>query len=178
MNIFYLDRNPRKAARMHCDDHLRKMVMEYAQLLSTAWHQSPNQDERDLAGRCLIKQTHVNHPSNVWTRSGLFQYCYVFSMWEELLVEYVERYGREHKYTELRGHLVIIPKYLAGAESHEDMPPPPCAFGDYKYIADGIDTSNHDDVVEAYREYYRQAKSGFAKWGGCRTLPRWWLKAV
>jgi hypothetical protein len=36
MNIFYLDRNPKKAAHMHCDKHVVKMVLEYAQILSTA----------------------------------------------------------------------------------------------------------------------------------------------
>jgi len=36
MNVFYLDRNPITAAQMHCDKHVVKMILEYAQLLSTA----------------------------------------------------------------------------------------------------------------------------------------------
>lgn len=36
MNIFYLDPNPTKCARYHADKHCVKMVLEYAQLLSTA----------------------------------------------------------------------------------------------------------------------------------------------
>lgn len=36
MNIFYLHNNPIKSAKMHCDKHVVKMVIEYAQLLSTA----------------------------------------------------------------------------------------------------------------------------------------------
>ena len=36
MNIFYLDKNPKVAAEMHCDKHVIKMVLEYAQILSTA----------------------------------------------------------------------------------------------------------------------------------------------
>lgn len=36
MNIFVLDEVPQQAARMHCDQHIYKMILEYAQLLSTA----------------------------------------------------------------------------------------------------------------------------------------------
>lgn len=36
MNIFALSEDPREAAQMHCDRHCVKMIVEYAQLLSTA----------------------------------------------------------------------------------------------------------------------------------------------
>lgn len=36
MNIFHLDRDPVVAARMMCDKHVVKMIVEYAQLMSTA----------------------------------------------------------------------------------------------------------------------------------------------
>ena len=36
MNIFYLSKNWKRAAGMHCDKHCVKMLVEYAQLLSTA----------------------------------------------------------------------------------------------------------------------------------------------
>ena len=36
MNIFFLDKDPRECARQHCDKHVVKMVIETAQLLSTA----------------------------------------------------------------------------------------------------------------------------------------------
>ena len=39
MNIFYLDKRPDDAAEMHCDKHVCKMLIEYAQLMSTA-HQN------------------------------------------------------------------------------------------------------------------------------------------
>ena len=35
MNIFYLDRDPRIAAQMHCDKHVVKMPLESAQMLCT-----------------------------------------------------------------------------------------------------------------------------------------------
>lgn len=42
VNIFMLDHDPVAAARAHCDKHVVKMIVETAQLLSTAWHQHHN----------------------------------------------------------------------------------------------------------------------------------------
>lgn len=42
MNIFVLDTDPVKAAQAHCDAHVVKMILETAQLLSTAWHETHN----------------------------------------------------------------------------------------------------------------------------------------
>lgn len=39
MNVFYLDRDPEKAASVQCDQHVVKMILESAQLLSTAHHE-------------------------------------------------------------------------------------------------------------------------------------------
>jgi len=36
MNIFYLDKDPIVAAEMSCDKHVCKMIIESAQMLSTA----------------------------------------------------------------------------------------------------------------------------------------------
>ena len=36
MNIFYLHKDPKTCAEMHLDKHCVKMLIEYAQLMSTA----------------------------------------------------------------------------------------------------------------------------------------------
>ena len=36
MNIFYLNNDPKVCAQMHNDSHCSKMIIEYAQLMSTA----------------------------------------------------------------------------------------------------------------------------------------------
>ena len=36
MNLFYLHEDPIKSAELHCDKHVVKMIIEYAQMLSTA----------------------------------------------------------------------------------------------------------------------------------------------
>ena len=36
MNIFFLDYDAQRCAEYHCDKHVVKMIIEYAQLMSTA----------------------------------------------------------------------------------------------------------------------------------------------
>ena len=64
MNIFVVDHDPFVAAKMLCDKHVVKMILETAQLLSTAHHLTGS----PLACK-LYKMTHKNHPSAVWVRS-------------------------------------------------------------------------------------------------------------
>ena len=53
MNIFYLDKRPDDCAEMHADKHCVKMILEYAQMLSTA-HRVLDENSSDL----LYKATH------------------------------------------------------------------------------------------------------------------------
>jgi len=59
VNIFYLDREPLSAARAHCDKHCVKMILETAQLLSTAHRELDGDEYADAHG--LYKATHKNH---------------------------------------------------------------------------------------------------------------------
>lgn len=89
MNIFYLDKSPIRAAQMQCDQHVVKMILESAQLLSTAHH--------ELDGFSpAYKPTHKNHPSAVWARSSLSHYRWLYSHMIALGVEYTRRYGKVH----------------------------------------------------------------------------------
>ena len=47
MNIFYLDEDVQKCAEYHVDRHVVKMILEYAQLLSTA-HRVLDGDDKKL----------------------------------------------------------------------------------------------------------------------------------
>ena len=57
MNIFYLDNDPIKSAELHCDKHVVKMIIEYAQLMSTA--------HRVLDGELYEDRTANNRRINV-----------------------------------------------------------------------------------------------------------------
>jgi len=68
MNIFALHPDPKIAASMHCDQHLHKMILEYAQMLSTyAYYTLTELELASLAGY-IYKPSYKNHPCNVWLR--------------------------------------------------------------------------------------------------------------
>lgn len=61
MNIFILHEDPVVAAKMHCDQHLNKMILESAQMLSTALHHLvPTELKSDL--KDIYKPAYQRHP--------------------------------------------------------------------------------------------------------------------
>jgi hypothetical protein len=76
MNIFYLDKNPVIAAQMMCDKHVVKMILESAQMLSTAVRvQSGDETANELG---LYKMAHKNHPSTIWARTSYFNFIWLY----------------------------------------------------------------------------------------------------
>ena len=86
MNIFALSTDPIQSAEMMCDKHVVKMIIETAQLLSTAHRILDGEEytDRTANGRrikrwlhpnsnmesTLYKASHINHPSAVWARKS------------------------------------------------------------------------------------------------------------
>lgn len=66
MNIFVLDTDPAIAASYHCDQHLHKMILESAQMLSTAAH---IREFKDIFPY-LYKAAYVNHPCTLWAQES------------------------------------------------------------------------------------------------------------
>jgi len=161
MNIFYLDRCPRKAARMHCDKHVVKMILEYAQLLSTAHHvlDGPNGPIADK----LYKVTHKNHPSAVWVRQSTLHYYYVYEMFKQLCYLYTEIYGKEHlTQTKL---LDVLKRHPNEMELKQFQEPPQCMPEEF----------HSDSAVKSYQDYYRIAKSAILKYKS-RNLPNFLME--
>ena len=70
MNIFRLSNDAYECAEMHCDKHVVKMLLETAQMLSTAWRMTDSDSEyADKHG--MYKVAHKNHPSTVWVRNNV-----------------------------------------------------------------------------------------------------------
>ena len=159
MNVFYLDKHPRLAAEYQCDKHVVKMVLETAQLLSTAHRVLGVVDRR--ADAFLYKATHINHPCSIWVRSEPDQYRWTFDHFCFLLQEYYYRYGKIHKCDELRFHLINTPDNINWDASWKD--PPLCMPDECKI---------EGDPVESYRNYYRMKKYSFATWKR-REVPEW-----
>jgi transposase len=158
MNIFYLHSNAYKAAEMHCDKHVVKMILETAQLLSTA--------HRELDGDAnvdpdLYRKTHKNHPSAKWVRQSNNNYMWAWCLMDGLCKEYTRRYSKTHATeTKLLSKLYELPRNI---EIGYMTTPPQCMPEEYK-------TAN---TVEAYRNYYKGAKKDFAVWKH-GNYPEWW----
>jgi len=89
MNIFASDINPKKSAINLDDKRVVKMVLESAQLLSTAI---------SVCGEVApYKPTHKNHPCSVWVRKTRSNYLWLLEHFKYLCQEYTARYNKTHK---------------------------------------------------------------------------------
>lgn len=180
MNIFVLHRDPYKAASMMCDKHVVKMVVETAQLLSTAHRVLDGElvKRPSVSGKRMVKYyeldcyeaeltyykvAHINHPSAVWCRETSANYDWLYKHFVALCNEYHNRYGRFHK-TDLRLMQPLRNKPLnikkgPLTEFPQAMP----------------DDCKQKDVVLAYRSYYNKYKSDFAKWKS-GLVPEWFME--
>jgi hypothetical protein len=180
MNIFQLHEDPVIAAQMQCDKHVVKMVIESAQMLSTA-HRIIDGEEvfgKSKAGRnmklwqlpdcrdsILYKAVHINHPSTLWTRESKENYQWHYDHWVGLCDEYTHRYGKVHSTdAKLRVILKTPPRKL---KSHGLQTLRTAVATCPECVVPG-------NVVETYRNFYRMTKSRFAKWDKNRAAPSWW----
>lgn len=178
MNIFYIDRCPVAAAQGMVDRHVVKMILESAQLLSTA-HRFL--DGREVAGKSktgrnakrwvlddsrdavLYQATHINHPSAVWCRKSVENYNWLVKHFFALGEEYTYRYGKTHKcFGELSYQLQSPPKNL----TNYDMTTMPSAMAPEYVIS--------EDPLENYRNYYRIGKARMHSWKK-RQPPLWMI---
>ena len=157
MNIFYLDKEPVIAAQMMCDKHVVKMILESAQLLSTAHRVLDGDVYADSVG--LYKTAHKNHPSTIWTRASVHNYNWLYNHMNGLMQEYTCRYGKHHASERLVAPLRKTPTTIPVV----DFSDPPQCMPDY---------CKTEDTVSAYRYYYINEKASFAKWKNAK-IPEW-----
>jgi hypothetical protein len=141
MNIFYLDRDPYKAASHFYDKHKVKMILESAQMLCTAHHVCGNPDD------VPYRQAHLNHPSTIWARESRPNYFWLYEHMVALGQEYTKRYGKIHMTIDkCRFALSFCPD---GITSEQFTEPPQCMPDEYKVPGCSI---------TAYWNYYEQDK--------------------
>ncbi len=182
MNIFFLSYDPWGCSKQHNDKHCVKMILEYAQLMSTAhrvldgtpYKVKSNKgmtvtrykldDDRE---HILYKACHVNHPSAVWVRQSMNHYDWLYQLFFNLSLEYESRYDKTHMtFLKLKDTLVYTPKNISRVCGWSD--PPLCMPDKYK-------TNN---VVESYRNYYIGDKSSFSTWKSPAKMPNWFQQGV
>jgi hypothetical protein len=179
MNIFYLHNLTPICAQYHNDRHCVKMILEYAQLLSTAHRildgvqfidaSSGRKIKRwyltdPTAEYLLYKATHINHPSAVWAREREGNYVWLSQLLLDLCKEYTHRYGKIHK-CESDGLVAWLVTYVPENITLKSFTEPTPAMPDDCKVA--------GDSLASYRKYYIQNKHHLAKWKN-RDIPDWY----
>lgn len=184
MNIFYLNESPSNCAQEHCDKHVVKMILEYAQLLSTAHRilDGSQYTAKTAANRnikrwelsdsflenTLYKASHVNHPSGIWTRANNENYTWLANLLCSLCEEYTHRYGKHHKVEETGLCYVLLKNLPKNIAIGKFTPPTPAMPDKYKIP---------NDSIRSYHAYYIHDKNRFAKWKN-RTIPKWYSEGL
>jgi extradiol dioxygenase family protein len=175
MNIFYIDHDPVQAARWMVDKHVVKMILESAQLLSTAHRVLDGQEivgssktgrKRkewvlpDARNHQIYAATHINHPSAVWCRQSVPNYLWLVEHLYALLDEYTYRYEKRHKCAEIAYSLQSPHLNL----KNQDFTTMPSAMADEYKIS--------EDPIINYRNYYKKGKATMHSWKK-REQPEW-----
>jgi len=193
MNIFILDQDPITAAKLQCDKHVVKMIVESAQMLSTAHRmldgvqgiRSSNSGKRQIkfydlsignndrpgdieAELLFYKDVHHNHPCTVWTRESLANYNWHWEHFRALCEEYKYRYGRYHAtHDRLLWPLHIAPTLIPDV----GLTPFPLA------MKANPECIFPEDPVKSYRLYYQTKKDRFKMVWSKRSIPEWFNNA-
>jgi len=180
VNIFYLSTDPVEAAKMQCDKHVVKMIVETAQLLSTAHRlldgtmeirRHPNSGRRykywvhpqHIMELKLYKATHVNHPSAIWTREAFDNYHWLYAHFIALLDEYTYRYDKTHGSSFLKEYLIHAPHNII---NERETMIPLCMKSQPQCI-------NENDRVQSYRDFYKTKQYNFKMNWTRRSIPTW-----
>lgn len=158
MNLFVLDYDPAVAARMLCDKHVVKMLLETAQLLSTAHHL--------LDGTPVVapvyKPTHKNHPCARWVQEASANYSWAYDHLLALAAEYTRRYQKTHA-TEQKGVIAALQQFPLALPVSTRTDFVQCMPDEYK----------RGNPVDAYRAYYVGDKAYMATWKSPASVPGW-----
>jgi hypothetical protein len=179
MNLFILDTDPVQAARLQCDKHVVKMIVESGQMLSTAHRMLDGEltarpsksgkttvkywklpDDREDV---LYKAVHMGHPCTVWTMESSQNYNWHLIHFAALLDEYSYRYDKVHATDSLKPYLVNMPKNIKIGK----ITPFKLAMGS------NPECINEADPVGSYRKFYQTKKDRFKMAWTKRDIPEW-----
>lgn len=179
MNLFILDKNPERAAQAQCDKHVVKMIVESAQMLSTAHRMLDGTLEKRLSStgktqvkywkldddreQHIYKACHTGHPCTKWTMETHLNYQWHVVHFVALCAEYSYRYGKKHKTMELIPFLRNLPKNI-----------PHGGLTKFRLaMKSNPECIYEDDPVRSYREFYKTKKARFAMNWTKRPIPEW-----
>ena len=164
MNIFFLDKDPYRAALALCDKHIPKMLLESCQMLSTAVRRYEEDTGTAPLQAPIYKSAYKNHPMTRWVGETRGNFKWALENAVYINHQYEQRFNKDHK-----SFAVIENIYNFDLDAHIPdgtfTTPPQCMPDEYK----------HKNYVTAYRQYYVGAKT-FAKWEKGVFKPEWYEK--
>lgn len=166
MNIFVLDSDPITAAKMHCDKHCVKMVVElYQQLGSAVRRHGATDSQMPLTSNGKpLKGGYANHPCTRWCGDSRHNFIWAAMHGIALSMEYSYRYDKIHSCHEGLIKLLNMFKLIPYAPL---MPFAQAMPDQYK-----ID----NDAVTAYRNlYWFDKRHKFNCVWTRRSKPKWWI---
>ena len=152
MNIFHLDKDPRICAEYHCDKHVVKMILETAQMLSTAYRKKFGDNDD------LYKTAYPKHPMTIWVGDSGDNFFWSVQLLDQLLYQYTVRYKKVHKTIKI-SNLLHSKHKLWHTWKTKFTRPPLCMPDEYK----------SDDYIQSYRNYYIGDKKRFARYTSVDT---------
>lgn len=178
MNIFILNEDARIAASQQCNKHVVKMIVESAQMLSTAHRMLDGDIEirpsksgkrmvkywklNDYRETVLYKAVHMNHPCTVWCRQTEENYMWLYEHFDELCKEYRHRYNKIH----LTEQLLLKP-----------LRTPPNSIPSSRLTPFALampDEYKSDNAVESYQRYYQSKQNSFRMLWTKAEIPSWY----
>jgi len=180
MNIFVLDKDPEIAAQLQCDKHVVKMIVESAQMLSTAHRmldgvatKRPSKSGKTMvkyyelddyeAELIYYKAVHFNHPCSIWCRETDSNYRWLWQHMYSLCQEYTHRYGKMHKSESVLWPLQSLPFNI------KKGPITPFALA----MKSNPECINKNDPVKSYRSFYQTKQTRFKMVWTKRDVPNW-----
>lgn len=145
MNIFVLDPNPIIAASYHCDQHLHKMILESAQIVSTAIRLS----NLDIPRHALYKPTHPNHPCTKWVAKSVnnLQWICELAIALDDIRQSLSNCGSHASLDVIKTVADIISVY-PGIDSNLHTP--------FIFAGPAIISIRPGSTIEHYKQYYRK----------------------
>lgn len=164
MNLFVTNVCPIQSAKEHNSVHLRKMIVEVLQMLSTA---HVVLDGNQIA----YKKTHQNHPCAIWIRECSGNYQWAYEHYKALCEEYTYRTGKVHKSAEYLDIVSKMPENIPQGERIDFAMAMPDEFKVYGIFDQTLAYQKY--LTAKFTEWLSRDKVMDVSWGN-REIPKWY----
>lgn len=162
MQLFIIDRDPCNAANALADCHVRKQILETAQILTAYWVNSGHERLE-----WMPKPQNYNHP--VAKAINQENVRWVIEHFHELLKQFQDRFGKKHKYAYFSYH------YIDEFIENELISLFRCKIETFHRMFSGF-TPDPGDIVSEYRQYYRWKSKQVKNFKYTNVTPPEWLE--